>query len=167
MAKKSKKPKKPGAHHPKAQSTIALQRVARPISAAAPTAVDPSVPVATINSNGGPVTVAITFGQAQHAKYTIQLFDPAGVTEMTRETGLNTDSIPDQFTLQGSPAQLNQHIVQWSGLISAFSPSPGQQFSIIFDVTQGGLGVPGGRVHRTGPLSGAQVFVGVLRLVTI
>jgi hypothetical protein len=127
---------------------------------------DPGVPLATIASGGGPVTVEITFGQAQHATYTIQLFDPAGTTELTRQTGLNTDAIPDQFTLQASPAQLDQHILQWSGTVSAFSPAPGQQFSITFDVTQNRLGVPGGRVQRSGTLTIAQAFVGILRLVT-
>lgn len=128
---------------------------------------DPGVPVAMIAAGGGPVTVGISFGQAQHGQYTIQLFDPAGTTEILRQPGLNTDAIPDQFTMQATPAQLNQHILQWSGAISAFTPAPGQQFSVTFDVTQNGLGVPGGKVQRAGALAVTQAFVGVLRLVTL
>ncbi len=127
---------------------------------------DSAVPVATIASGGGPVTVAIAFGQAQHGKYDIQLFNPAGTTELTRQSGLNTDSIPDEFTLQATPAQLDQHILQWSGAVSAFSPAPGQQFSVTFDVTQNGVSVPGCPVPRSGALNVTQAFVGVLRLVT-
>jgi hypothetical protein len=134
--------------------------------AAAALAVDPGVPVATIATGGGPVVVAISFGHAQHGQYTIQLFDPAGTTELLRQPGLNTDATPDQFTLSGTPAQLNQHLLQWSGAVSAFTPAPGQQFSVTFDVTQNGAGVPGGHVSRTGPLNITQAFVGVLRLVT-
>lgn len=136
-------------------------------AAAAAPMTAPDVPVATIAGNAGPVTVGIAFGQAQHAKYTIQLFDPAGATEITRQSGMNTDAIADQFTLQASPAQLDQHVLQWSGLISAFSPAPGQMFSVTFEVTQSGIPVPGGRVTRIGALSVAQPFIGVLRLVTL
>ena len=145
---------------------VSRKGTARAATASAAAAAAPEVPIAMIATNGGPVTVGIAFGQAQHAQYTIQLFDPTGVTELTRESGLNTDSIPDQFTLQATPAQLDQHILQWSGLISAFSPAPGQAFSVTFEVAQGGSGVPGGRVPRTGALAVTQPFVGVLRLVT-
>lgn len=155
----------------KAGGAVEMVRVAR---GAAPPAVarsaapvtSPEVPVATIASSGGPITVGITFGQAQHAKYTIQLFDRTGTTELTHQSGMNSDSIPDQFTLQATPAQLDEHILQWSGLISAFSPAPGQMFSVTFEVTQGGVAVPGGRVPRAGGLNVTQPFIGVLRLVT-
>lgn len=123
------------------------------------------VPESTISRTGGPVTVEIAFGHAQHGKYTIQLFEPRGETELTRQTGLSTDEAPDRFELGPSPAQLDQHIVQWSGAVSAFTPAPGQRFSVIFDVTQNGSLVPGGHVERTGPLVVTQVFLGVLRLV--
>jgi hypothetical protein len=144
----------------------ALAAADAPAAAGAAAAVDPGVPAATIASAGGPVTVAISFGHAQHGQYTIQLFDPSGATELLRQPGLNTDSTPDQFTLNNTPAQLNQHLLQWSGAVSAFTPAPGQQFSVTFDVTQNGAGVPGGHVQRTGPLNITQAFVGVLRLVT-
>jgi hypothetical protein len=166
MAKKDKRATKAEAND------VSMVRVARASGAsttgaagAAPMG-DPSVPVAAIAANGGPVTVGIAFGHAQHAKYTIQVFDPAGDTELTRLRGLNTDSIPDQFVLQASPAALDQTILQWSGLVSAFTPAPGQMFSVTFEVTQGGVPIPGGRVPRTGPLNIAQPFVGLLRLVT-
>jgi hypothetical protein len=158
-----------GQRRPKFRITRVARSVgaaaAGPAGAAAALAVD-EVPAATIATGGGPVVVAISFGHAQHGQYTIQLFDPAGTTELLRQPGLNTDSTPDQFTLSGTPAQLNQHLLQWSGAVSAFTPAPGQQFSVTFDVTQNGAGVPGGHVPRTGPLNITQAFVGVLRLVT-
>ena len=143
------------------QRTVAA---AQGVSAAADT--DPNVPLASIAAAGGPVTVGISFGQAQHGQYTIQLFDPTGATELLRQPGLNTDAIPDQFVLQASPAALDHHILQWSGAVSAFSPAPGQQFSVTFEVSQNGLAVPGGRVQRVGALNVTQAFVGVLRMVT-
>ena len=157
---------------PETAGAIRFTRLARRFAAAAarPEAdgsrPDPGVPVAIIGARGGPVTVGISFGQAQHAQYTLQVFDATGTRELARQGGLNTDAVPDQFTLQISPVQLDQNILQWSGAISAFSPAPGQQFSITVDVTQNGTPVAGGRVQRTGPLATAQAFVGVLRLVT-
>jgi len=164
MAKKKKK--KPAAASAPGAKPVAMVRVRRITAAAAAPTADPGVPVAVIAAAGGPVVVGITFGQAQLANYAIQLFDPSGTTERTRERGMNTDAIPEQFTLSIAPAALDQHILQWSGVVSAFSPAPGQQFSVTFDVTQNGVGVAGGRVQRSGPLNVAQAFVGVLRLVT-
>jgi hypothetical protein len=125
------------------------------------------VPQAQISRTGGPVTVEIMFGHAQHGKYTIQLFDRTGTTELTRETGLSTDPDPDRFQLTPTPAQLDQQLLQWSGSVDAFSSATGQQFSVIFDVTQQGSGVPGGHVEKTGPLTVTQAFLGILRLVAL
>jgi hypothetical protein len=138
-------------------------KAARPANA--PSAADSRVPEAAVSRNGAPVNVEITFGHAQHGQYTLQLFDAAGTTELTRETGLSTDGIPDRFELKLTPAQLDQHLLQWSGAVDAFSPAPGQQFSVIFDVTQSGQRVPGGHVEKVGPLVVTQAFLGILRLV--
>ncbi len=132
---------------------------------AAPTAADSGVPEATVSRTNDPVIVEIAFGQAQHGSYTIQLFDPSGTTELAREVGLSTDEVPDRFQLKPTPTQLDQHILQWSGAVDAFTPAPGQQFSVILDVTQSGKTVPGGHVEKAGPLTITQAFLGILRLV--
>ena len=123
------------------------------------------VPDARIKANGGTVSVEITFGHAQHGKYTIQLFDPSGTTELARATGFSTDQLSDRFDLKLTPAQLDRTFVQWSGAVDAFSSAPGQRFSVIFEVLQNGAAVPGGNVERSGPLNVTQAFLGVLRLV--
>ena len=125
-----------------------------------------NVPQAMISAAAGPVTVEIGFGHAQHGTYTIQLFDPSGTSELARLTGLSTDDIADQIALKPSPSQLDRHILQWSGAVDAFSPSPGQQFSVVFDVRQDGHGVPGGHIEKTGPLTVTQAFLGILRLIS-
>jgi hypothetical protein len=86
------------------------------------------IPEARIDTSRGAVSVQITFGHAQHASYTIQLFDPAGSTELAREAGVNTDTEPDRFDLTLTPAQLHRHLVQWSGAVDAFSGGPGQRY---------------------------------------
>lgn len=141
----------------------AVRLASAPMAAPAPAADD--VPQATIDKNGGAVTVEIAFGHAQHGTYTIQLFDPTGKIELTRETGVSTDTVSDRFVLQRTPTQLDQHLVQWSGAVDAFTPAPGQQFSVLFDVSQAGAAVPGGHKEKSGPLNTTQAFLGILRLV--
>lgn len=133
---------------------------------AAPPAPAVRVPEATLSRAGGPVALEITFGRAQHGTYTIQLFDPRGTTELARETGLSTDDLPDRFELKPTPARLDQHILQWFGAVDGFSPSPAQQFSVIVEVIQNRVAVPGGHVEKRGPLTTTQAFLGIVRLVT-
>jgi hypothetical protein len=123
-------------------------------------------PQATLGSANGPVTLEIAFGHAQHGTYTIQLFDPTGKLALATETGLNTDERPDSFVLGMTAAALDQHLVQWSGAVDAFSAEPGQRFSVTFDVRQRGQTVPGGHIEKTGPLNVTQAFLGILRLIT-
>lgn len=138
---------------------------ARSRAAEARAADEADVPEARISSAGGTVTVEITFGHAQHGLYTIQLFDPDGA-ELAREAGFSTDTLPDRFDLRFTPAQLDRHFVQWSGAVDAFSNTPGQRYSVIFEVSQAGSLVPGGRIEKSGPLNITQAFLGILRLVT-
>jgi hypothetical protein len=146
-----------------------IVRVAAPVARVLETearAAEPDVPEAAIRAAHGAVTLEIAFGHAQHGKYTIQLFDPSGTIELSRETGLSTDATPDRFDLKLTAAQLDGHLLQWSGAVDAFSNAPGQRFAVIFDVSQRGSSVPGGHVEKTGPLEVTQAFLGVLRLVT-
>ena len=127
--------------------------------------VAPGPPTATLQRNGAAVGVRVIFGQAQHGTYTIQLFDPTGRRQLAVETGVNTDGVPDEFTLAPAPAELDQHLLQWSGAVDAFTSDPGQRFSVTVEVLQNGQTVAGGRVQKTGPLDVTQAFLGILRLV--
>lgn len=147
---------------PARRRTPLLNRVAPVASRPAP-----SLPEATLRRAEGPVSVEIAFGHAQHGTYTIQLFDPTGKRELAAETGVSTDERPDVFALELGPAELDRHLVQWSGAVDAFTPEPGQRFSVTFDVRQGGDVVAGGHIEKSGPLNVTQAFLGILRLVTI
>ena len=122
-------------------------------------------PQATVSRNGGTVAVEILFGHAQHGTYTIQLFDPTGKKELASESGVSTDERPDQFALTMTAAQLDQHLLQWSGAVDAFTSDPGQRFSVTVNVRQQGETVAGGHVEKTGPLNVTQAFLGILRLI--
>jgi hypothetical protein len=124
-------------------------------------AATPEVPIRRAD---GPVSVAITFGFAHRGSYTIQLFDPDGA-ELAREAGVSTDEKPDRFVLQLTPAQLDEHILQWTGSVDAFSSGP-NRYSVTFDVIQNGVVVPDGRKETSGPFDTTQGFGGCLRLVT-
>jgi hypothetical protein len=170
-AKKAAAPKK--AQTPRGGRLF--RRMPRP-AAAAPAAAGPAVPGAAVAAvfppeaqiarSGGPVSVEISFGFAQHGSYTLQLFDPAGAQLIDSLAGVNTDGIPDTFALQPTPAALHRHIVQWSGAVDAFTSAPGQRFSVDVQVMQGGGIVPGGSHHKEGPLDVTQAFLGAVRLVT-
>lgn len=124
------------------------------------------LPSATLDRSAGDVEMEISFGHAQHGKYTIQLFDPTGTQELAVEQGVSTDTQPDRFTLRMSPASLNGHLLQWSGAVDAFSNQPAQRFSVLFTVMQRGQVVPDGSVEKEGPLNVTQAFLGALVLVT-
>jgi hypothetical protein len=137
-------------------------RAAATLADAAPAALQH----ATLNRIGGEIVVEIAFGHAQHGAYTIQLFDSTGQNQLASENGVSTDMMPDRFALSPTPAALDQHLVQWSGAVDAFTPQPGQRYHVLFDVWQDGQVVPGGHVVKTGPLDVTQAFLGILRLVT-
>jgi hypothetical protein len=144
-----------------------LEPATRRRTARAGAPAEPEIPEVVIQRKGGPVSIAIAFGHAQHGTYTIQLFDPDLTTELARETGSSTDHEPDRFDLKLTPAQLDRHCLQWTGAVDAFSNAPGQRYSVIFDVIQGGNVVKcGDPCEKTGPLDSSQTFLGVIRLVT-
>jgi hypothetical protein len=147
-----------------------MRRVPAPVAKSATrstrAAAEPDIPEVVIRRTGGTVSIEIAFGHAQHGTYTIQLFDPTGKNELAREAGVSTDEKPDRFDLALTPAQLDRHMLQWSGFVDAFSSAPGQRYSVTFDVIQGGEVVPGGRCVKSGPLDTTQGFLGLLRLVT-
>jgi hypothetical protein len=122
-------------------------------------------PEARIARTGGPVSIDISFGFAQHGSYTLQLFDPAGTQLIDSLAGVNTDGIADTFRLQPTPGALDRHLIQWSGAVDAFTNAPGQRFSVDVQVKQGGGVVPGGSHHKEGPLDVTQAFLGAVRLV--
>jgi hypothetical protein len=134
--------------------------------AAPPVSPFAGLPTATLDRSAGDVEMEISFGHAQHGKYTIQLFDPSGTQELAVEQGVSTDSQPDRFTLRMSPSALNGHLLQWSGAVDAFSNQPAQRFSVLFEVMQRGQVVPDGSVEKEGPLNVTQAFLGALVLVT-
>lgn len=148
------------------RSKRVVRRVLKERPVMMPTAEELQVPEVGIRPVDGPVTVEIMFGHAQHGKYTVELFDPTGKTSLWSRSGVNTDSTPDRYTLEPAPAALERHIVVWLGVVNAFSSAPGQQYSIIFEISQNGVIVPGGRVIKKGPLTGTQAFYGAVRLVT-
>lgn len=116
----------------------------------------------------GPNAIAnVTIGQAQFGKFRLILWDESGRNPQVLTEQTNTDNIPD-FVDLGTPSGVNRKILQWEGFVSAFSSGPGQLYSVIVEVMQGGQVVPDGLISESGALEGgAKPFFGAVRLIAV
>ncbi len=119
-----------------------------------------------LDAKGPSPEVEIIIGQAQWGKYVIDLWDPAGTQYEIVGTGLNVDQIPDKFTLKQTTAKLNKRLLSWEVKIAAFSSTPGQLYSVVVRITQGGNLCPGGLVQDAGPLDKATIVYDFVRFIT-
>ena len=95
--------------------------------------------VATLNPNGGRPAVEIIIGNAQFASFDVSLFDATGLNPQKFGEGDNDDSIPDIFQIPGSPLTvLDQTTVLWRAVVSSFTGTAGETFSVTARVIQDG-----------------------------
>lgn len=93
----------------------------------------------TLNRSGGLPQVEIQFGKALFAKYDVFLFDRNGSNPQPVKTDqLNSDDIPDIFTVGSSLADLDQRILFWQAAISVLDNQPNQNYLMRAIVTQDG-----------------------------
>lgn len=119
-------------------------------------------------SLSGPNAFAnVTIGQAQFGKFRLILWDETGRNPQMLTEQTNVDNIPDLVDL-GSPSDVNRKILQWEGFVSSFGSGPGQNYSAIIEVKQGGQVVPDGCIPDSGVLDGgAKPFFGAVRLLAV
>jgi hypothetical protein len=118
-----------------------------------------------LSGSGGRPQIAIAFGFAQHGRYRIYLWNPAGDSPRLIGQGVNTDNVPDQFALEDPLAELNDHIVSWEGLVTSFNGGTGEQYSVQVDVDQDSTNCPDGPFVQAGSLDDVKAFYGAVRLV--
>lgn len=102
------------------------------------------------NCNGGPVSVEITFGFAQVGAYTLVIWNPAGTAKRMLGEGVNTDQVPDVYTLPQPITGDNGSIVDCVATILAANPGLGEHYSVDMIVRQDGAEC--GREHDEGSL---------------
>lgn len=93
----------------------------------------------SIKKDGGLPQVELRFGNALFAKYDIFLFDRNGTNPQPVTTNqLNSDDVPDIFTVGASVATLDQQILFWQAAISVLDNQPGQTYLMRAIITQDG-----------------------------
>lgn len=126
-------------------------------------------PVVVASKDGPAPEIELRFEQQNggyFGKYSILLFDPAGLNPIPVGAGINTDQINDQFTLPGPNPTLNGKIVSWEVIVAAFdSGNVGSDFTVRAVFTQNGAVLQGGDQAQTGKLD--DHFVRFARLVMI
>src|SRR5688572_23008911 len=117
-----------------------------------------------IKKGGGLPQVELRFGNALFAKYDIFLFDRNGTNpEPITTNQLNSDDVPDIFTVVASVATLDQQILFWQAAISVFDNQPGQTYLMRAIITQDGqqLAV----FDKRGPITNTVIDQDTVRFV--
>ena len=117
---------------------------------------------------GGPNAIAnVIIGQAQFGKFRLILWDESGRNPQVLTEQTNVDNIPD-FVDLGPPSAVTRKILQWEGFVTAFGSGPGQLYSVIIEVMQGGQVVTDGLITESGILEGgAKPIFGAVRLFAV
>ena len=121
------------------------------------------IEIVTIDGHGAMPEIELIVGQAQFGKYQIHLWDRTGHNPVSIGEGINTDTVPDKFSI-GGLAGLDQRILNWDVIVAAFNGGPGQLYSVIVKITQNNTVVENGEFHYTGQLDGAAIISDIVRL---
>jgi hypothetical protein len=91
------------------------------------------------NRDGGPLTVEIAFAFVQVGAYAIVLWDRKGKSKMKLIEGINTDQIPDTYTLPQPNSKNDGGILDCLATILGGNPGPNERYRVDVIVTQNGV----------------------------
>lgn len=95
--------------------------------------------IAQLDADGGRPAVEIIIGNLHFARFDFTLFDSSGHKVGPIGEGINTDSIPDIFPINGSPINsLNNFTIFWRAVVSSPTGIPGENFIVTVRVIQDG-----------------------------
>jgi hypothetical protein len=117
-----------------------------------------------LSAAAGPPNVEITIGHAQFGKYELSLFDTDGRNPVVVGAGLTHDTLPDAFQIDGDPRALNGRFLSWSANVIPAGNESNPRFSLVINVRQRGVDVPGSPIPSGGPLTGPHVEFGFVKL---
>jgi hypothetical protein len=120
-----------------------------------------------LSAAGGPPNVEIVIGHAQFGKYELSLFDTDGRNPVVLGAGLSHDQLPDAFQIDGDPRALDARFLSWSANLIPAGGEPNPRFSLTVHVRQDGREVPGSPLVAGGPLPGAHVEFGFVKLAVV
>lgn len=110
-----------------------------------------------IAAQGGTVTVEIAFGYAQVGAYTLLLWNKAGTANKKLGEGINTDNVPDEFSLPKPVKNNIGKILDCVATVLAPSVQPGARYRVDMIVKQNGL--ERGREFYEGDLQARSVSI--------
>ena len=117
-----------------------------------------------LNSSGSLPQVELRFGNALFAKYDVFLFDRNGSNPQPIKTDqLNSDDIPDIYTVGTTLSDLNQQILFWQAAISVLDNQPDQNYLMRAIITQDGNVV--GVFDKRGPIVNTVIDQDTVRFV--
>ncbi len=104
---------------------------------------------------GGPVTVEIVFGHVQVGAYAVVLWDKKGRSREKLGEGINTDQIPDVYSLPHPNLSNDGGILDCTATILGGNPGPSERYRVDMIVRQDG--VECGREFDEGVLASRSV----------
>lgn len=104
---------------------------------------------------GGPVTVEVVFGYVQVGAYAVVLWNMEGKSRRKLGEGINTDQIPDVYSLPSPVGNNNRAILDCTATILGGSPGPDERYRVDMIVRQNG--VECGREYDEGMLASRSV----------
>lgn len=118
-----------------------------------------------LDPNGPIPEVDVFFGQAQFAKYIVELLDSDGKNPQVIMQGNNIDNLPDHFSIGVSPQDLVGNHLSWSFTIAAPASGEGQLYFARITITQGGKNLKDGPFEYSGPLDGVKMKIDLAEFV--
>jgi hypothetical protein len=104
---------------------------------------------------GGPVTVEIVFGYVQVGAYAVVLWNTEGKSRRKLGEGINTDQVPDVYSLPSPIADNDGSILDCTATILGGNPGPDERYRVDMIVRQNG--VECGREYDEGMLASRSV----------
>lgn len=104
---------------------------------------------------GGPVTVEVVFGYVQVGAYAVVLWNMEGKSRRKLGEGINTDQIPDVYSLPSPVGNNNRAILDCTATILGGNPGPDERYRVDMIVRQNG--VECGREYDEGMLASRSV----------
>jgi hypothetical protein len=112
---------------------------------------------ATYNKNGEQIKIEISFGYAQVGAYKLYLWDSSGKKKTELGEGMNTDNVPDIYTLEKPLEEYNSRIVDCVTDVISPTPQDGEKYSVNLSIQQNGIEI--GKESDTGDLDAKTMRV--------
>jgi len=106
--------------------------------------------------NGGKVSMEFVIGDAQWGRFRSFLWNNDGTNPKEIGHGVNTDNVPDVYTVPGRVADLEQKLVSWEVAIGPLGDAKTQLYNVSVRFSQDGKPLAGGVILDSGELGNGK-----------